>query len=157
MKNINRRLEGLLNFSNETMEDTHTRSTFLVENGLLERLNKLAKEKRNGFKTEFINTAIENTLIGLEELEKEQRYQNRAPLELIENEVREEREMKESLEINKKNHSEESTVTNSRESLVFYSDPDIAKILQGISEKDGNAAKSDIINIALRKYFEEQV
>lgn len=146
MKKINRRLERLLNFSNETMEDTHTRSTFLVENGLLERLNKLAKERRHGYKTEFINYAIEKTLIEFEtKLEKEQRYQNKRPLELIENEVQEEWDMKGRLE------------TNKLESIVFYSEPNIAKILQSISEEDGNAAKSAIINIALRKYFEEQV
>ncbi|AYC54163.1 hypothetical protein CHCC15075_1702 [Bacillus licheniformis] len=40
-----------------TIEDTHTRTTFLVENDLRKRLDKLAKGKR-GFKTSFVNTAL---------------------------------------------------------------------------------------------------
>lgn len=40
-----------------TMEDTHTRTTFLVRNDLKKRLDRLASNKR-GFKTEFINMAL---------------------------------------------------------------------------------------------------
>lgn len=51
----------------ETVEDTHTRATFLFRNDLAKRLDKLAKNKR-GFKTMFINKAIEALL---DEMEKE--------------------------------------------------------------------------------------
>jgi hypothetical protein len=50
----------------ETMEDTHTRSTFLFRKDLAKRLDKLAKNKR-GFKTMFMNKAIEALL---DEMEK---------------------------------------------------------------------------------------
>ena len=48
-----------------TVEDTHTRATFLFRNDLAKRLDKLAKGKR-GFKTEFLNTAIEALLNEME-------------------------------------------------------------------------------------------
>lgn len=44
-----------------TVEDTHTRTTFLFRNDLKKELDKLSKNKR-GFKTEFINHAIETYL-----------------------------------------------------------------------------------------------
>ncbi|RDU34707.1 hypothetical protein DRW41_22035 [Neobacillus piezotolerans] len=50
----------------ETMEDTHVRTTFLFRKDLSKRLDKLAKNKR-GFKTMFLNKAIEALL---DELEK---------------------------------------------------------------------------------------
>jgi hypothetical protein len=50
-----------------TVEDTHTRSTFLFRNDLSDRLDKLAKKKKRGFKTLFINDAIEALL---DEMEK---------------------------------------------------------------------------------------
>jgi hypothetical protein len=50
----------------ETMENTHTRTTFLFRKDLAKRLDKLAKNKR-GFKTMFINKAIEALL---DEMEK---------------------------------------------------------------------------------------
>jgi len=49
----------------KTVEDTHTRTTFLFRNDLVKRLDKLAKDKR-GFKTMAINKAIENLLNELE-------------------------------------------------------------------------------------------
>lgn len=63
--------ESLLNEYQEktkkqTMEDTHKRSTFLFRRDLEKRLDKLAKNKR-GFKTMFINSAIEALL---DEMEK---------------------------------------------------------------------------------------
>jgi hypothetical protein len=51
----------------ETVEDTHIRTTFLFRKDLAKRLDKLAKNKR-GFKTMFMNKAIEALL---DELEKE--------------------------------------------------------------------------------------
>jgi hypothetical protein len=50
----------------ETMEDTHTRATFLFRKDLAKRLDRLAKNKR-GFKTMFMNKAIEALL---DEMEK---------------------------------------------------------------------------------------
>lgn len=49
----------------KTVEDTHTRATYLVRNDLLKRLDKLAKGKR-GFKTLFVNKAMEALLNDLE-------------------------------------------------------------------------------------------
>lgn len=48
--------------SKMTVEETHTRSTFFVENELLKRLNKVAKKQKRGFKTSFINDAIDELL-----------------------------------------------------------------------------------------------
>ncbi|WP_047981736.1 hypothetical protein [Ornithinibacillus contaminans] len=56
----------ILSFKKQKIEDTHTRSTFLVRNELLARFDKLAKGK-HGFKTEFINYAIESALNEIEE------------------------------------------------------------------------------------------
>lgn len=50
----------------KTVEETHTRSTFLFENRLSSRLDKLAKKKKRGFKTMFINKAIEALLDEME-------------------------------------------------------------------------------------------
>lgn len=44
-----------------TVEDTHIRTTFLFRRDLQKRLDKLAKNKR-GYKTDFINKAIESLL-----------------------------------------------------------------------------------------------
>jgi len=50
----------------ETVEETHVRTTFLFRKDLQKRLDKLSKNKR-GFKTMFLNQAIESML---DELEK---------------------------------------------------------------------------------------
>lgn len=49
-----------------TVEETHVRSTFLLRRDLDKRLTKLARGKR-GFKTLFLNKAIESLLDELEE------------------------------------------------------------------------------------------
>lgn len=43
----------------QTIEDTHTRQTYLIRNDLIARLERLAKGQRRGFKTEFVNDALE--------------------------------------------------------------------------------------------------
>lgn len=53
----------------KTVEETHTRSTFLFRNDLQTRLDKLAKGKR-GFKTMFLNKAIEALLDEMEDAQK---------------------------------------------------------------------------------------
>lgn len=45
-----------------TKEDTHTRQTWLIKNETIKRLDKLAKGKRKGFKTELVNQALESFL-----------------------------------------------------------------------------------------------
>lgn len=50
-----------------TIEDTHTRQTYLIRNDLLKRMNKAAKGKKRGFKTDLVNFAIEKVLDELEE------------------------------------------------------------------------------------------
>lgn len=40
-----------------TIEDTHTRTTFLIDNNLRKRLDNLSEGKK-GFKTSFVNTAL---------------------------------------------------------------------------------------------------
>lgn len=50
----------------KTMEETHARVTFLVDRELLKRLDKLANKAPRGFKTIFINKAIETMLNELE-------------------------------------------------------------------------------------------
>lgn len=50
----------------KTIEDTHTRSTFLVHNDLLSRMDKLSKKRKRGFKTELVNHAIKDLLDEIE-------------------------------------------------------------------------------------------
>jgi hypothetical protein len=50
------------------VEDTHTRTTFLMRNDLLNKVNTLSLEKGRGFKTHFFNQAIENLLEDIEQL-----------------------------------------------------------------------------------------
>lgn len=50
----------------ETVEDTHIRTTFLFRKDIAKRLDRLSKNKR-GFKTMFINKAIEALLDEMEE------------------------------------------------------------------------------------------
>ena len=45
-----------------TVEDTHTRGTFLIQNELLERLDALAKGQKRGFKTKLVNHALKEFL-----------------------------------------------------------------------------------------------
>ncbi|PFB55445.1 hypothetical protein CN404_04130 [Bacillus thuringiensis] len=49
-----------------TKEDTHTRQTWLIKNETIKRLNKLAKGKKKGFKTELVNQALEMLLDRIE-------------------------------------------------------------------------------------------
>lgn len=53
----------------KTVEETHNRATFLFRKDLQERLDKLADGKR-GFKTMFMNKAIEALLDEMESMEK---------------------------------------------------------------------------------------
>ncbi|GMA65966.1 hypothetical protein [Alicyclobacillus fastidiosus] len=49
-----------------TIEETHTRGTWLVRNDLLKRLEKLAKNQQRGFKTHLVNYALERILDEIE-------------------------------------------------------------------------------------------
>ncbi|NMW17254.1 hypothetical protein [Bacillus paranthracis] len=49
-----------------TKEDTHTRQTWLIKNETIKRLDKLAKGKKKGFKTELVNQALEMLLDRIE-------------------------------------------------------------------------------------------
>lgn len=48
-------------YNKPTVNDTHTRTTFLLRNDLAQRVNQLSEGKR-GYKTEFLNTAIAQLL-----------------------------------------------------------------------------------------------
>lgn len=48
--------------SKPTMEQTHIRTTFLLDRDLNNKLNKLSKKYGRGFKTEFLNKAIAELL-----------------------------------------------------------------------------------------------
>lgn len=57
------------NFLNEfkktkkpTVEETHTRQTYLIRNQLIDQLEELAKGKDRGFKTQLVNYAIEQAI-----------------------------------------------------------------------------------------------
>jgi hypothetical protein len=52
------------------IEDTHTRQTFLIKNELTDQLAKLYKKYGYGFKTEFINDAIEKRILSFIDEEK---------------------------------------------------------------------------------------
>lgn len=63
----------LLDFKNKkTIDQTHTRQTYLVRNELIKRMNKLSKSQGKGFKTKVVNHALEMVLDELEALQKEQ-------------------------------------------------------------------------------------
>ncbi|PEU86128.1 hypothetical protein CN386_00680 [Bacillus cereus] len=49
-----------------TKEDTHTRQTWLIKNETIKRLDKLAKGKKKGFKTELVNQALKMLLDRIE-------------------------------------------------------------------------------------------
>ncbi|GEN35938.1 hypothetical protein [Aneurinibacillus danicus] len=49
-----------------TVEDTHTRQTFLIHNDLLKRMNKAARGRERGFKTALVNEAIKRILDEIE-------------------------------------------------------------------------------------------
>ena len=49
-----------------TVEETHTRDTVLIENGLLREINKLAKKNGKGYKKWLYNTALRAFLEGIE-------------------------------------------------------------------------------------------
>lgn len=53
----------------KTVEETHTRDTVLVENGLLKKINALAKKNGKGYKKWFYNTALEMLLKKIKEEE----------------------------------------------------------------------------------------
>jgi predicted DNA-binding protein len=52
--------------SRPTVEETHRRATFLIENELLERLNRLASDRPRGFKTAVVNEGIRRVLDEIE-------------------------------------------------------------------------------------------
>ncbi|WP_066385807.1 hypothetical protein [Neobacillus mesonae] len=52
--------------SRDKVEETHTRTTFLMRNDLLNKVNSLSTEKGRGFKTHFFNQAVENLLKEIE-------------------------------------------------------------------------------------------
>ncbi len=47
------------------MEDQFTRSTYFIRNNLLKTLDKMSKNEDRGFKTHFVNTAIEKLMLEL--------------------------------------------------------------------------------------------
>ncbi|KAA8758243.1 hypothetical protein FE296_00215, partial [Paenibacillus sp. UASWS1643] len=49
-----------------TVEETHTRDTFLIENQLLARLRHLIKIEDKGFKKRFINYVLEKEISKIE-------------------------------------------------------------------------------------------
>ncbi|MED0737848.1 hypothetical protein [Aneurinibacillus thermoaerophilus] len=49
-----------------TVEETHTRQTFLIHNELLKRMNKAARGRERGFKTALVNEAIKRILDEIE-------------------------------------------------------------------------------------------
>jgi hypothetical protein len=53
-----------------TVEETHTRTTFLLRNDLKARLANLSDQHKRGYKTEFINQAIEQLLDAIENQQK---------------------------------------------------------------------------------------
>jgi hypothetical protein len=63
--------DGLLEDEKQTMEDTHKRKTFLIENTLFKDINNLFKRKSHGFQTKFINQVLRKAYDEYIELEKQ--------------------------------------------------------------------------------------
>ncbi|KAA0957689.1 hypothetical protein FQ085_06465 [Planococcus sp. ANT_H30] len=59
-------LKEMLSKPKVNIEDSHARTTFLLDRELADRLNKLADGKR-GFKSLFFNRAVKNLLDELED------------------------------------------------------------------------------------------
>lgn len=55
-------VSSLKNYKKMPLEETHKRRTYMVRNDLAEQINEMAKERGSGFKTRFINFAIEKLL-----------------------------------------------------------------------------------------------
>lgn len=68
---INNILSTLANTNDLNVEETHTRRTYLIENELLEELNRISKGKKRGFPTKVINSGLRIVL----ELMKENKHQ----------------------------------------------------------------------------------
>lgn len=73
---------GLSNLfvSKPTMEDTHTRRTFLIKNDLLKQLDKTSDKPKNFTKTKFINYILEK---GLEELKRGKQVETKKIIDLL--------------------------------------------------------------------------
>lgn len=66
MKNENDDLKEMLATPKVNIEESHVRTTFLLDGELSKRLDKLASGRR-GFKSKFFNRAVQNLLEELEE------------------------------------------------------------------------------------------
>lgn len=66
LTDVKKSLNDQFGDSKKKMEETHTRYTFLFRNDLSKRLTRLSKGKGKGFKTEFLNQAIEILLNEME-------------------------------------------------------------------------------------------
>lgn len=51
----------------KTVKETHKRQTYLIDNNLIHRLNRLANEQPKGFKTAVVNEGIRQMLDEIEE------------------------------------------------------------------------------------------
>lgn len=51
-------VSNLKNLDELNVEDTHTRKTYLIDNQLLDELNKVSAGKKKGYKTKIINTGL---------------------------------------------------------------------------------------------------
>ncbi|MCM3131110.1 MULTISPECIES: hypothetical protein [unclassified Paenibacillus] len=67
---INNILSTLANTNDLTVEETHTRRTYLIDNKLLKELDKISKGKKKGFATKVINSGLRIVL----ELMKENKH-----------------------------------------------------------------------------------
>lgn len=52
----------------KTKEETHTRTTFLLDNELKTRLDALSAGKQRGYKTDFLNSAVRAMLDAVESM-----------------------------------------------------------------------------------------
>jgi hypothetical protein len=53
----------------KTIEDTHTRRTFLIRNDILKELDRICRGKR-GYATQVVNLALEKALVEIKESKK---------------------------------------------------------------------------------------
>jgi hypothetical protein len=51
-------ISTLTNSDDLNVEETHSRRTYLIENELLEELERVSKDKKKGYKTKIINTGL---------------------------------------------------------------------------------------------------
>lgn len=142
-------------FTNTKVSDTHKRATFLVRKELLKKIDTLAKDQ-HGFKTSFINFAIEKALIDT--------FQSHSVIQEIEVTEQTTEEVEEELDSNSSQDYQfdliqslkNKQLLSDKKKITLYIDSDVAGVLESISHELESELGSDIVNNLLKKHLFEK-